>query len=99
MLTFRTQCTSDQYYLYIAASAERYQLILGDPESDMHWQPEVLVSELAVSPLVGGAFTGTMFGLYAFGNGEPCLDPADFSNVSCTTIQPELVALSDESSM
>ena len=40
--------------------------------------------ELAVSPPVGGAFTGTMFGLYAFGNWEPVLDPADFSNILIT---------------
>lgn len=37
--------------------------------------------ELAVSPPVGGAFTGTTFGLYAFGNWEPVLDPADFSSL------------------
>lgn len=36
---------------------------------------------LAVMPTVGASFTGTMFGVYAFGNGEPVLDPADFSRL------------------
>ncbi|KAJ4299801.1 hypothetical protein N0V90_005047 [Kalmusia sp. IMI 367209] len=38
-------------------------------------------SELTVMPPVGGAFTGTMYGVYSFGNWEPVLDPADFSDI------------------
>lgn len=37
--------------------------------------------DLVVAPPVGGAFTGVMFGVYAFGKGEPVLDPADFTSI------------------
>ncbi|KAF1968910.1 hypothetical protein BU23DRAFT_601911 [Bimuria novae-zelandiae CBS 107.79] len=37
--------------------------------------------ELVVTPPVGMAFTGTMFGVYAFGEWEPVLDPADFEGI------------------
>ncbi|CAO2654047.1 Nn.00g107800.m01.CDS01 [Neocucurbitaria sp. VM-36] len=37
--------------------------------------------DLTVMPPVGGAFTGTMFGIYSFGGWEPVLDPADFGNI------------------
>lgn len=37
--------------------------------------------DLTVLPPVGGAFAGVMFGVYAVGQGEPVLDPADFSNI------------------
>lgn len=37
--------------------------------------------DLTIMPPNGGAFTGTMFGIYSFGNWEPVLDPADFRNI------------------
>lgn len=37
--------------------------------------------ELTIMPPIGGAFTGAMFGVFAFGANEPVLDPADFSNI------------------
>lgn len=37
--------------------------------------------DLIVMPPVGGAFAGVMFGIYAFGRGEPALDPADFTGI------------------
>ena len=37
--------------------------------------------DLTVMPPVGAAFTGAMFGIYAFGSWEPVLDPADFSDI------------------
>lgn len=36
---------------------------------------------LAVTPPVGMSFTGMMFGVYASGNWEPVLKPADFSDI------------------
>lgn len=36
---------------------------------------------LTISPPVGGAFTGAMFGIYAFGRSEPALDPSDFWDI------------------
>lgn len=41
--------------------------------------------DLTIMPPVGGAFTGVMFGVYAFGRGEPVLDPADFTNIRVST--------------
>lgn len=41
--------------------------------------------DLTIMPPVGGAFTGVMFGVYAFGRGEPVLDPADFNDVRVFT--------------
>lgn len=41
----------------------------------------VSVADMTMSPPIGGSFTGTMFGIYSFGNGEPVLDPADFSDI------------------
>lgn len=38
-------------------------------------------SELTVAPPVGGCFTGAMYGVYSFGNGEPVLGPADFTEM------------------
>ena len=73
------------YELRIDASTDGYQLSLGKGSSVLQQSQNLPVSTLATSPPVGGAFTGMMFGLYAFGKGEPCLDPADFSRVSCET--------------
>jgi hypothetical protein len=37
---------------------------------------------LTRSPPTGNSYTGMMFGVYAFGNWEPCLDPADFRGIT-----------------
>ncbi|GAW25769.1 putative xylosidase arabinosidase [Rosellinia necatrix] len=37
--------------------------------------------KLTVMPPIGGAFCGTMFGVYSFGRAEPVLDPADFFDI------------------
>ncbi|KAI1187629.1 glycoside hydrolase family 43 protein [Nemania serpens] len=37
--------------------------------------------DLTVIPPIGGAFSGVMFGVYAFGQGEPVLDPTDFFDI------------------
>lgn len=42
------------------------------------------VEDLCIMPPVGGAFTGTMFGIYSFGAWEPVLDPADFRDIMIT---------------
>ncbi|KAG8622890.1 hypothetical protein KVT40_009401 [Elsinoe batatas] len=42
---------------------------------------EVAASELTVMPPFGGSFCGVMFGIYSFGDSEPVLDPADFSEI------------------
>jgi hypothetical protein len=50
--------------------------------SDMRnitWLGAVQNQHMTLDPPVGAAFTGMMFGLYAFGELQPCLDPADFA--------------------
>lgn len=72
----------NQYQFDITSSEEEYTLSITTPHMERRdIQEKVPVSALIASPPVGGAFMGMMFGLYAFGNGEPCLDPADFSCV------------------
>lgn len=61
-----------------------YDLSISNPTRKGEVSETVPTSELITSPPSGGAFTGIMFGLYAFGNDEPCLDPADFSDISIT---------------
>ncbi|RYP83493.1 hypothetical protein DL770_005383 [Monosporascus sp. CRB-9-2] len=45
---------------------------------------DVAAQTLTVMPPVGGAFCGAMFGIYSFGEWEPVLDPADFSDIKIT---------------
>lgn len=52
------------------------------------WSFSFDIEDLCIMPPVGGAFTGTMFGLYSFGSWEPVLDPADFSNIMIHELEP-----------
>lgn len=45
------------------------------------WKFVFNAEELCILPPIGGAFTGTMFGIYSFGTLEPVLDPADFKDI------------------
>ena len=47
-------------------------------DAPINWLGQVTNRAMTVSPPVGMAFTGMMFGLYAFGERQPCLVPADF---------------------
>jgi len=74
----------------INSSEEEYTISIADPGKHRYdLQEKVPLSTLITSPPVGGAFTGMMFGLYAFGNnnGEPCLDPADYSGIYLDILQ------------
>ncbi|CAI7643436.1 unnamed protein product [Penicillium glandicola] len=50
-----------------------------DTESDVHWIGSVSNSAATAPPPVGANFTGIMLGLYAFGERQRCLTPADFA--------------------
>jgi hypothetical protein len=43
---------------------------------------DITVDALTATPPVGASFAGAMLGVYSFGDGEPVLDPADFSDIS-----------------
>lgn len=68
--------------LMLRCSGAEYELVIrqGELKHSLTCQCE----DLTVMPPIGGAFTGVMFGLYSFGQGEPVLDPADFNNISIT---------------
>lgn len=65
--------------LTICAAPENYKLTLsvGEVSASVSFAAETLT----ISPPVGGAFTGAMFGIYAFGKSEPVLDPSDFWDI------------------
>lgn len=46
------------------------------------WLEEIPIRTMTADPPKGMAFTGMMMGVYAFGELEPCLDPADFSSAT-----------------
>lgn len=48
-------------------------------ESHIHWMGRVTNRDATKAPLVGAPFTGMMLGLYAFGERQRCLTPADFA--------------------
>lgn len=61
------------------ATPVSYTLTLSQGSS--RWSFAFDTEDLCVMPPVGGAFTGTMFGIYSFGCWEPVLDPADFKDI------------------
>ncbi|CAG8954650.1 hypothetical protein HYFRA_00004571 [Hymenoscyphus fraxineus] len=71
---------------FIHSSDEKYEFGFHELSSDKHiddaegvrWMGEVTTEDMTVDPPVGALFTGMMFGLYAFGEMEGCLVPADF---------------------
>ncbi|RDW83491.1 glycosyl hydrolase family 43 protein [Coleophoma crateriformis] len=57
------------------------EVIEGDAnglETEVRWIGEVSNDIMTADPPIGAAFTGMMLGLYAFGDLEQCLVPADF---------------------
>ncbi|GKZ30288.1 hypothetical protein AbraIFM66950_008624 [Aspergillus brasiliensis] len=60
-----------------------FQEISDDEKSPepISWIGEVDNRSMTAAPPVGVAFTGIMLGLYAFGERQRCLDPADFHYV------------------
>jgi beta-xylosidase len=50
-----------------------------DTHSDVHWIGSVSNNAATTAPPVGANFTGMMLGLYAFGERQRCLAPADFA--------------------
>lgn len=67
-----------------ACSATNYKLIFAHDEQIAYTLAEIPVATMTVDPPKGMAFTGMMFGLYAFGELEPCLSHADFEFVKWT---------------
>lgn len=64
------EAKDDGYYFSVSTQKD-YDYVVGS----------ISCQALTKSPAAGATFTGMMFGLYAFADGEPCLDPADFGDV------------------
>ncbi|KAK2597093.1 hypothetical protein N8I77_012961 [Diaporthe amygdali] len=72
---------TDPVKLTLDCEGSTYTLTLQHGRNGVQVQSYCDAEDLTVMPTVGGAFTGVMFGVYAFGRGEPMLSPADFSNI------------------
>jgi hypothetical protein len=72
-LAIRTRATAYDLSVVVSGGATSRRVVVVE---------EVPAADLTVYPPMGGAFCGVMFGVYALGQGEPVLDPADFSDIS-----------------
>ncbi|KAF3019616.1 hypothetical protein E8E15_007835 [Penicillium rubens] len=66
-----------------------------DTHSDVHWIGSVSNNAATAAPPVGANFTGMMLGLYAFGERQRCLAPADFAMTENLKID-HLTPISDD---
>lgn len=69
----------DAVQLTIDTTSTDYKLTLsaGAASASVSFAAETLT----ISPPVGCAFAGALFGIYAFGKSEPALDPSDFWDI------------------
>jgi beta-xylosidase len=69
----------DAVQLAVDTTPTDYKLTLsvGEASASVSFAAETLT----ISPPVGCAFAGAMFGIYAFGKSEPALDPSDFWDI------------------
>lgn len=68
--------------LAIRFSETGYTLGYAELEEDYQWFEQISIKTMTADPPRGMAFTGIMFGLYAFGELQRCLEPADFAFAS-----------------
>ncbi|KAI0873843.1 glycoside hydrolase family 43 protein [Hypoxylon argillaceum] len=78
--TARKILPGDMIRLSIEATPTAYELSFKLQGYGSSYRVEA--KNLAVMPPIGGAFCGTMFGIYSFGHREPVLDPADFFDIT-----------------
>ncbi|KAJ4352094.1 uncharacterized protein N0V89_007440 [Didymosphaeria variabile] len=74
-------CSSHTVRLCAEACNGTYKLYAKDEDKAEVQSFTFTAEELAVTPPVGMSFTGTMLGVYSFGNSEPVLEPADFTDI------------------
>ncbi|PVH76169.1 glycoside hydrolase family 43 protein [Cadophora sp. DSE1049] len=76
--------STGQVALKITATKTSYLIGVSSLASgDKVTEVTVKSKSLTKTPPVGQPFLGAMFGLYAFGNWEPCLDPVYFKDICC----------------
>ncbi|PSR87392.1 beta-xylosidase [Coniella lustricola] len=76
-----TLLTGEPLHLSLFCANDKYTLVAQQGLEARQDTATYLAEELTLAPPLGGAFTGVMYGVYAFGKGEPVLDPADFSDI------------------
>lgn len=77
--------TTVPFKLTIVCEGSTYTLSLEQGQRVSQTNVSCSAEDLTIMPPVGGAFTGVMFGVYAFGRGEPLLNPADFTDIRVST--------------
>lgn len=80
-----TQSTVGPFKLTLVCEGSTYTLSFDQGQGGNQTHVSCSAEDLTIMPPVGGAFTGVMFGVYAFGRGEPVLDPADFTDIRVST--------------
>lgn len=70
--------TTGPVKLLIKSDDLKYTLGYQESGAEEVWLGDVDIDTMTADPAVGAAFTGIMFGLYAFGELEPALVPAMF---------------------
>jgi beta-xylosidase len=71
--------------LAIKFSEVGYTLGYAELDEEYHWFEQTSMESMTADPPRGMAFTGMMFGLYAYGELQRCLEPADFAFASLTS--------------
>lgn len=89
-MSFGRLDTEGDVILYIWCTDEGYKLghraCKEQNEKNITWVGEATVDEMTTDPLIGAAFTGMMLGVYATGNGDSGMMPADFGFVEFDTV-------------
>jgi beta-xylosidase len=71
--------------LAIRFSEAGYTLGYAELDEEYRWLEHISMEAMTVDPPRGMAFTGMMLGLYAYGELQRCLNPADFAFASLTS--------------
>lgn len=75
----RAICSHRSDVLLVISCGEIYRFGFNDGSSPhVNWVGDVGNQAMTQPPPIGAPFTGMMMGLYAFGDRQPCLAPADF---------------------
>jgi beta-xylosidase len=72
--------------LAIKFSEVGYILGYAELDEEYRWFEQISMESMTADPPRGMAFTGMMFGLYAYGELQRCLEPADFAFASLTSV-------------
>ncbi|KAH0293925.1 hypothetical protein M436DRAFT_71387 [Aureobasidium namibiae CBS 147.97] len=84
-ITYRPLDHMSPIKLAIRFTETGYTLGYAELDEEYQWFGHIGMESMTVDPPRGMAFTGMMFGLYAYGELQRCLEPADFAYASLTS--------------